>query len=89
MHPRGPVGLLIGEMTRVDARTDENLNIRVPSEKVIHLINPPFLYLGPTIEQLGRRARTQAHGTNRINSTLRDIDEFATKDGEAERNDED
>ena len=44
-HPRGPIGLLIEEMVRIDARIDDDFTITVPHEQPIPLMSIPVQYL--------------------------------------------
>ena len=42
VHPRGPVGLIIEEMVRLDAHMDEDFTLTIPKEQPIPMLAVPF-----------------------------------------------
>ena len=88
-HPKGPVGILIAEIIRIDARLDEDMNIHIPKEQPIPLLQLPFQYLAPTVQLVATRARTHASQyTKSINKGLHEIDNEATRSDDKDMSEE-
>ena len=79
-HPFGPIGLLVEEVVKIDGRIDDDFNLFFPKEQMVPVLRLPFQHLGPTLLQIAARARTMASFmTKKINRSLDEIDEEATK----------